>query len=80
MITTYDMGFSFSEAEMNAAFSAVQNKENWKYPIEAEIEASEMAVTAEAIIFYTGGAATFSTLAGGKLLVRAPGYYASVGS
>jgi len=75
------MGYKFNYAQLEAAFSAVANKENWKYAIDAEIEASEKEVTREAVIHFAGCVPAFAEIAGTtKVRVTAVGYYAAVGA
>ncbi len=65
---------------MEAAFSAVQNKANWKFPISAEILASDRDIVSESIGWYAGGGAQFEDIGNGRLRVTAPGYYNLIGS
>jgi len=57
------------------AFEAVQNKENWKFPIDAIIDEKDRKITQEAIQFFAGGGVKFFQAGPGKLRVTAPGYY-----
>ena len=68
--------------KLRVAFEKVQNKEHWKNPIDAVIHKSEMDITSDAIQFFTGTQAFFSsnklTLAeceAGMVRVTAIGYY-----
>lgn len=79
-----DLLGGFTETELRAAFSRVENKEHWKKPIaalvqvvsERELEAIKYAVT-----FYTGSVATVSRGFGPDVYkVTAAGYYAAVGA
>jgi hypothetical protein len=74
----------YTQEELEAAFALVAPAGNWKLPIKAELPSitpiAKRKMIAYAVTFFTGGAATFSKTPGGKLLVTAPGYYASVGA
>jgi hypothetical protein len=75
-------------AELEAAFANVQPADNWKNPIDVEIEASiaEIGRVKEAITFYTGSIARASIVRpvfGTELFrvrIVAAGYYAAIGS
>ncbi len=66
----------YTQEQLHAAFTAVQNKDNWKYAINALIDPADEAVTGAAIMHFAYGNASFTPAANGKLRVRAPGYYA----
>jgi hypothetical protein len=66
--------------QMDKAFKLVQNKEHWKNPINAVIAAKDRDVVDEAIIYYTGSVGAFTPMKGGKLRVRADGYYIAIGA
>lgn len=57
------------------AFDRVRDHHDWKAPIRATIHLADQALVAEAIQWFTGTAAGFSTVAGSPelLLVTAPG-------
>ena len=64
--------------EKEDAFQAVQNKDHWKGPIDAVIDADKRKITTEAISFFAGGKGIKFTDAGdGRLRVTAPGYWAN---
>jgi hypothetical protein len=67
---------TYTQEQLHAAFTAVQNKDDWKNPINALIDPKDQAVTHAAIVHFAYGGATFTKAAGGKLRVNAPGYYA----
>ena len=82
----------YSQAELEAAFSLVAPKDNWKMPINAALPLSTTAADVEmiafAIMFFTGSEASFKFV---KVVedyetkmkpakVTAPGYYAAVGA
>lgn len=65
----------YTPNELRAAFDHVKNKENWKYPIDAEIDEKDMPLIDAAIAFMAYGFAEFETLGNGRVRVKAPGYY-----
>jgi hypothetical protein len=73
----------YTRDQLKEAFEKVQNKEHWKNPIDAVIPKQAMDITSDAIQFFTGTQAFFSsnklTLAqceAGMVRVTAVGYYA----
>lgn len=76
------------EASVRAAFEKVENKDHWKGPIDAVIDAKDRNIVAFAIEFYTATTATFRPVkagefavgmadeVAGRLRVTAPGYWA----
>lgn len=71
----------YTRGTLDAAFRKVANPENWKFHVDVVIEATESdcAEIAAAVGFYAGGGATFER-DGKTVHVRAPGYYARIGS
>lgn len=68
---------------LSSAFQMVENKTNWKLPIEnAEIPKSMVEITVEAIEFYGLGTAIVESTAFGSetVLISAPGYYEATGA
>ena len=69
---------------LRAAFGLVANRDNWKMPIDATIEATDDLVRdiVEGIEFMTCSVATVVTVKGkpGHYRIRAAGYYATVGA
>lgn len=53
----------YSQAEMEAAFTAVQNKRDWKAPIHAFVQPQDIEVTIAAIEHFT---ATIPTVKGNE--------------
>lgn len=53
MVKTHN-GDTYSACELRAAFSIVEDCENWKNPINAWVNASMWPVVREAIIHFTG--------------------------
>lgn len=76
------LGRSVTRGELAAAFSRVENKTNWKMPIDATVGLTdyERAEMAEAVVFFTGSVAEFEIVTGGQYRVKARGYYAAVGA
>jgi hypothetical protein len=77
----------FSQEDLQMAFNLVKDKEHWKNPIHVEIT-DKLLVTENglvslkdmvdaAVIHFTGGVATFTSIGNGKYLVDAVGYYVS---
>lgn len=72
----------FTKRELQEAFKLVENKTNWKLPIDAVLPAvtpvEELNKINAAIIFFSGGgAAIHQTLDGWR--ITAPGYYRNIG-
>ncbi len=67
-------------SELRVAFDQVQNKDNWKSPVDAMILTKNVKITEAAIIHYTGSVATFTRIDGNNTRVRAAGYYAAIGA
>jgi hypothetical protein len=66
----------FSKDELHAAFSLVEDKTDWKLPIDKTIDAEQLEVVARAIEFYTGSTCTITPIMGtDRIRVQAPGYY-----
>jgi len=82
-----ETGTHYSRAELKATFELVENKNNWKMPIDKEVWLSALEVNAvyNAVIFFAGCAPKFTCIKcgiDGKNLYRvtAPGYYKAVGA
>jgi hypothetical protein len=58
MIVTTCNGDRYSQAELRAAFSLVEDADNWKNPIDARIHSSMWPVVQQAIIHFTGSVPT----------------------
>lgn len=70
-------------AELRTAFELVQNKENWKLPIDAFVPAdADVATIREAVIHFAGCVPHFDKrgLKGLAIRVTAVGYYEAVGA
>lgn len=57
MVTTCN-GACYSQAELRAAFSLVENVDNWKAPVDAWINASLWPLVSQAVIHFTGSVPT----------------------
>jgi hypothetical protein len=76
-------GQPISRKAMQAAFELVQNRENWKLPIDAVVAIEsdfERELIYHAVMFYTGSIAQFYRQGPVQYRVRAMGYYAAVGA
>lgn len=77
------LGRNVTRGTLRKAFERVENKANWKMPIDATIDITsprEGLLIAEAVVFYTGSRATFIPQGGSRYKVLAIGYYAAVGA
>jgi hypothetical protein len=70
----------YTRDQLDKAFKEVANKENWKYPVDAEISEQDRDITERAIIYFTGSVPLFTKKKNGRLRVRAVGYYVAIGS
>jgi hypothetical protein len=70
----------FTQGQLEAAIAMVQNKENWKLPINAIVKNEDIQVTLAAINYFAGGACNVTHLANGTAHITAPGYYALIGA
>lgn len=77
---TMGAGREFSRDEMLDAFNPVANKEHWKYPVDAVVDADQRDVLDQAIPYFTGSCAHFTEVEGGKLRVQADGYFNAIGA
>jgi hypothetical protein len=69
----------YTQSRLDAAFSAVQDKENWKKPIAAIINSKDLAVTIAAISFFAGCSSSVVVRDDGTCSISAIGYYQAVG-
>jgi hypothetical protein len=72
-----------TQEELEEAFNLVKNNKHWKNPINKTIKdpGREMqGLIVEAVAHYTGSFPEISTLPGGKINVRAAGYYSTIGA
>lgn len=73
--------YGLSRNQLKAYFEKVENKDNWKYPIDMIIEAEDKENVKKAIVFFTGSEPTFSATKDDTLLhVEAEGYYNAIGA
>jgi hypothetical protein len=64
----------FSEEQIKEAFEKVQNPEDWRAPIDAEVSADEEELVIEAIGYYTATQVKSTELANGNIRVESVGY------
>jgi len=77
---TKETGTKYSRAELKAAFELVEDKTNWKNPINKVVGAdANLDMIREAVIFFAGCVPTY-TLEGTSYRVKAVGYYVAVGA
>jgi hypothetical protein len=69
----------YSRNQLKVAFEKVQNKDNWKNPINSNINKNKKDVIEKAIIFFTGSVPKFESNLNG-LSVKADGYYIAIGA
>lgn len=71
----------FTREELNVAFTKVQNPAGWKYGHENFIvEAADLKVTEEAVIYFTGGVMKSDPTESGRFVCNFEGYYTCVGA
>jgi hypothetical protein len=76
-------GRDVTRGDLSVAFSRVENKENWKLPIDTRIEIQtdfDMESIRRAVVFFTASEPTFEPLGKHRYRVRAAGYYAVCGA
>lgn len=68
----------FTPDQLNDAFTAVQDKDHWKNPIDAVVDRSQIEVLTRSIPYHTGTFASFEDVEGQpfKVRVTADGYFA----
>ena len=73
--------YQCSQAEHRPWFELIQNKENWKLPIEAVIPSRYFTQFDRAARFFTGGGLVVEhTHKNGLITVRGKGYYHYIGA
>jgi len=71
----------YTQAELHEAFSAVQDRENWKRPIRATIPKTQVDVTRAAVIHFTGSVPIVTPCPDGvHVEIEAAGYYVAIGA
>ena len=67
--------------DLQVFFKKVKNPEDWKLPINATIDAADVAPCTAAIEYFAGGCVEDAEVYGtGKVRLMAPGYYKAIGS
>lgn len=77
------MGKPVTQGELKAAFALVENKHNWKYPIDCTVSVAsdrDMEIIRAAVTWFSGSEATFAFKAPNRYRVQAKGYYAAIGA
>ena len=69
----------YTDNELRTAFDKVKNKNNWKKPINRWIKESDLFVTEDAVIHYTGSVVNVVDEKEGKVKIHAEGYYNAIG-
>ena len=71
-----------SQARLTKAFLLVKPQPNWKMPIDAVIDAKDMAAVTEAVIHFTGSVPEYVMVKGQPDQRRclAAGYYETIGA
>lgn len=80
--------YEYGQTVLKPLFEMVQNKENWKFPIDAHVpEGTDLELLRKAVINFTGSVPSFEKTAykqDGKIIrgyrVRAAGYYVTIGA
>jgi hypothetical protein len=75
-----DANYDRHQAERTAVFNTVANRDNWKLPIAAWIEADQFNACRQAVMFFTGSELKITKTRGGQVFVEAAGYYQAVGA
>ncbi len=71
----------YTRIELTAAFSLIQDKENYKAPINSTIEDVLFPICDAACVFFTSGRLTkVSSLPNDRILVHSEGYYHHCGA
>ena len=71
----------FTREQLLEAFELVENKTNWKLPIDKTIDSKDVEVVGKAIPYFTGSIAHFTPIMGtNQVRVQASGYYEAVGA
>lgn len=66
----------FTKMQLDTAFKAVQNRENWKNPIDVMVDDAAVRVTVEAIKFFHASDPKVTPLGEGKTRIKGIGYAA----
>jgi len=68
----------YTRKQLINAFEKVQNKKNWKKPINTHIKNEDRDITEKAIVFFTGSIPEFKAITEKDLYVKAGGYFSSI--
>ena len=82
-VATVIMGQPVTQGELAAAFARVENKANWKFPIDCTVSVADdrdMETIRAAVTWFTGSEATFAFKRPNRYRVQAKGYYAAIGA
>jgi hypothetical protein len=79
-IWSFDASSDAAQAARVEIFNRIANRENWKMPIAAWIDAADFAECSEAAVWFTGASLKIEARQGERILVTAPGYYATIGA
>ena len=75
------MNTKYSQEQLHEAFTKIQNKDNWKNPIDAVIDRKEEELITEAVVHFAGCVPTYEPIHGTtRYRVRAAGYYQTIGA
>ena len=66
----------YSHDDLEQAFSVIQDKEDWRAPIETWIRAKDFDLAAEACVYFTATNLSILDFRDGMVLVSAAGYRA----
>ena len=71
---------AYTQDQLMEAMRLVENKENWKLPVDCVVPAdSDRDLIFQAVIYFTGSIPSFTPVKDG-FRVQATGYYAEIGS
>lgn len=71
----------YTRKALKSTFDLVCNKENWKLPIDAEVDCANLTIVCTAIAFYVGCYPYVKWSGNGRYYqVTSPGYYQIIGA
>lgn len=80
MLTAKDIGYHYSDEELRKAFAIVENKDNWKNPIDSWIQKRDLQLITEAVEFFTGSTVKTIEDTETHIHIKAGGYYITCGA